>query len=298
MERSKLPIVQETSTNREGHKRILKWALSLTALYTIVEVIGGLLTKSLALLADAGHMLSDVGALAIALWAIRLAERPPTQAKTYGYHRAEILAALANGLTLWLIAGLIFHEAYHRFFSPPEVKGLGMLLIATVGLGVNIGVALILRKRASESLNLRGAFLHVIGDALGSVGAIAAGAIILLTGWYLADPIVSVLIGVLILYSSWGLVRESVDILMEAAPKGIKLDEVRAALENVSGIREVHDLHVWCLTSEFYAISAHALVGNLSEGQRILEQSREILKDRFRINHVTLQLEEDARPNA
>jgi len=240
MEGPRLKIIQKSSLAKEGQKRSLKIALGVTTAYTLVEMVGGFLTQSLALLADAGHMLSDVGALGIALFAIRLAERPPTQEKTYGYHRAEILAALANGLTLWLIAGLILREAYLRFLSPPEVNGLGMLLVATAGLGVNVGVALMLKKRASGSLNLRGAFLHVTSDALGSVGAISAGAIILLTGWYLADPIVSVLIGGLILYSSWGLVRESVDILMEATPKGIKLGDVRAALEQVQGFTFSH----------------------------------------------------------
>ena len=294
MEGPRLKIIQESSLAKEGQKRSLKIALGVTAAYTLVEIVGGFLTQSLALLADAGHMLSDVGGLGIALFAIRLAERPPTREKTYGYHRAEILAALANGLTLWLIAGLILREAYLRFLSPPEVNGLGMLMVATVGLGVNVGVALMLKKSASSNLNLRGAFLHVISDALGSVGAISAGAIILLTGWYLADPIVSVLIGGLILYSSWGLVRESVDILMEATPKGIKLDDVRAALEQVPGVREVHDLHVWCLNSGFYALSAHAMVEDLSQGQRILEQARGTLNNRFQIGHMTLQLEEKA----
>jgi cobalt-zinc-cadmium efflux system protein len=291
MEGQKLKILQDSNPAKHGQKRSLNIALGLTTVYMVVEVIGGLLTGSLALLADAGHMLSDVGALGVALFALKLAERPPTSEKTYGYHRAEILAALANGLTLWLIAGLIFHEAYHRFSALPEVKGWGMLSVAAIGLGVNLGVAMILRKRASESLNLQGAFSHVLADTLGSIGAITAALIILAIGWHLADPLVSVLIAGLILYSSWDLVRGSVGILMEATPKEIKLDEVRTVLEQIPGVQEVHDLHVWCLTSGFYALSAHATVRNLSQGQQILEQARRSLKDRFQIGHMTLQLE-------
>jgi len=293
MEGSGLKILQGSTQERGIQKRLLKITFFITLLYTLVEIIGGFLTQSLALLADAGHMLSDAGALGLSLFALWLADRPPTPEKTYGYHRAEILAALANGLTLWLIAGLIFHEAYHRFFSPPEVKGLGMLSIATIGLFVNLGVALLLRKGANESLNLKGVSLHVLSDALGSMGAIAAALIILLTGWNLADPLISILIGLLILYSSWGLVRESVDILMEATPKEIKLDEVRAALKEIPGVQEVHDLHVWCLTSGQYALSAHAVVKGPSQEQWILNQARRMLNDQFKIGHMTLQLEED-----
>ncbi|MFQ5779244.1 MAG: cation diffusion facilitator family transporter [Nitrospiria bacterium] len=289
-----LRVVEKPNRVRESKRRSLWIAFGVNAVYALVEVMGGIITGSLALLADAGHMFSDVVALGISIFAVKLAEKPPTLEKTYGYHRAEVLAALINGLTLWLIAGLIFHEAYHRLFSPPEVKGFGMLFVATVGLGINIGVALVLRKRAAEDLNLKGAFLHVVADILGSIGAIVAALAILITGWNYADPIIGVLIAILILYSSWELVRDSVDILMEGTPKEIKLEDVRCALIEIPGIHEVHDLHVWSLTSGKFAFSAHAVVKDLSQGQSVLGQASRILSDQFRIGHTTLQLEEIA----
>src|SRR3990172_8350381 len=194
----------------ENRGRPLALALAITCVYFVAEVVGGILTNSLALLSDAGHMFSDIAALALSLFAFRMARRPATTEKTYGYHRVEILAALINGLSLWPIVGIIFHEAYHRFLDPPEVQSLGMLVVAALGLGVNVVAGFILYGSHKENINLRGAFLHVIGDALGSVGAVIAGIIMLLTGWYLADPLISVFIGLLILYTSWGLVKYSV----------------------------------------------------------------------------------------
>jgi cobalt-zinc-cadmium efflux system protein len=221
----------------------------------IAEAIGGYLTHSLALLADAGHMLSDVGSLALSLIAMRFAAKARTPQMTYGYYRAEILAALVNGVTLVVISILIFYEAITRFQSPPEVQSVPMLVVATIGLLLNLFSAFILSRKKGESLNVRGAYMHVLADTLGSVGAIAAGIIMLTTGWYLADPIISVLIAMLILFSSWRLLKESVTVLMEGTPLHINLKEIENAIKNVQGVLEVHDLHVWTVTSGFEAVS-------------------------------------------
>lgn len=280
---------------RTAEIRRLKFALLITSFYFVVEVVGGFLTNSLALLSDAGHMFSDIAALGLSLFAFQMARRPATTNKTYGYHRLEILAALVNGLTLWLVVGVIIHEAYQRFLDPPEVRSLGMLVVATLGLGVNIAAALILKSSHRESLNVRGAFLHVLGDALGSVGAIVAGIIMLLTGWYPADPLISVLIGGLILYTSWGLIRESVNILMQSVPRGIDLDEVQRTMEGINGIVKVHDLHVWAVTSGVSTLSAHAVIDSDGDFHQILDGIERILKDRFKIEHSTIQLEPEDR---
>jgi len=275
----------------KNRSRPLALALAITSFYFVVEVVGGLLTNSLALLSDAGHMFSDVAALGLSLLAFRIAGRPATAKRTYGYHRLEILAALINGLTLWLIVGVIFHEAYHRFLNPPEVQSLGMLIVATVGLGVNIAAGFMLYGSHHESLNIRGAFLHVLGDALGSVGAIAAGIIMMLTGWYIADPVISVLIGVIILYTSWSLVKDSVSILMQSVPRGIDLEEVQRTIEQVEGVERVHDLHVWTVTSGVFTLSAHAVVNGEEESHEILDRVERVLKDHFSIEHTTIQIE-------
>jgi cobalt-zinc-cadmium efflux system protein len=270
-------------------------ALVISTVYFFAELIGGFLTNSLALVSDAGHMLSDIAALALSLFAFRLAKRPATLNSTYGYHRVEILAALFNGLTLWLIVGVILAAAYNRFFNPPIVESYGMVIVASLGLLVNIAVAAILFGFHHRNLNLRAAFLHVISDALGSVGAIAAGLIMVATGWYIADPLISILIGVLILHSSWSLVKESLSVLMQAVPKGIKLDDVRATIEEVAGVSKVHDLHVWALTSDLFTLSAHAVVENGGDFHQVLNDIEETLKDRFNIEHVTIQLETESR---
>ena len=211
---------------RHSETRRLKWALAISLGYFFAELIAGFLTNSLALLSDAGHMLSDIGAIVVSLFAFRMARRPATPESTYGYHRAEILAALFNGLALWLIVGVIFAAAYNRLNNPPEVESLGMIIVATVGLMVNIAAGFILYESHHHNLNLHGAFMHVISDAIGSVGAIVAGLTMYFTGWYLADPLISVFIGLLILYSSWNLIREALSILMQSVPKTIRLEEV------------------------------------------------------------------------
>jgi cobalt-zinc-cadmium efflux system protein len=266
-------------------------ALAVTSLYFVAEVAGGLWTNSLALLSDAGHMVSDIAALGLSLFALRMSGRPVTARRTYGYHRFEILAALANGLALWLIVGVIFHAAYGRLSDPPQVHGPGMLAVASIGLLVNLGVGAILYGLAQTSLNIRGAFLHVMSDALGSLGAILAGIVMTVTGWVLADPLVSVFIGLLILYSSWELIRESVVILMQSVPEGIELEEVRAAMMEVAGVVKIHDLHVWAVTSGISTLSAHAVVHSEKSSEQVLDGIERILRERFRIEHTTIQLE-------
>ncbi len=275
--------------------RPLAIALAITFLYFVVEVAGGIWTNSLALLSDAGHMLSDVAALGLSLLAFQISRRPATPQKTFGYHRFEIVAALVNGLVLWLIVGVIFHEAYQRFFTPPAVQSLGMLIIATTGLGVNIAAGLTLYSSHHESLNVHGAFLHVVGDALGSVGAIIAALVMLSTGWYLADPLISLLIGGLILYTSWGLIKESADILMQSVPRGIVLDEVQNSMESVSGVLKVHDLHVWAVTSGVFTLSAHAVINGDRDFHQVLSEMEKALSEKFDIRHTTIQLETKSR---
>jgi len=285
----------ESHSHRVPARRPLFIALIITLVYLAVEVFGGLWTHSLALLADAGHMLTDVASLGLALFAMWLAARPSPAEKTYGYYRTEILAALANGASLIVIAIVIFYEAFRRIGQPPEVDSLPMLLVAAVGLGANLLSAYVLFRSRADSLNLRGAFLHVAADALGSVGAILAGVIMLTTGWYLADPLISIGIGLLILFSSWNLLRESVDILMEAVPASVDLAELAHAVEADAQVANLHDLHVWTVTSGFYALSGHVVVNDgccdVTESQALLERLRTMLRERFDVAHSTLQLE-------
>ncbi len=282
-------MARHTETQR------LKWALIISSVYFFAELIAGFLTNSLALLSDAGHMLSDIGALGLSLFAFRVAKRPATHHSTYGYHRVEILAALFNGLTLWLIVGIIFTSAYNRLLNPPTVESGGMMVVAVLGLLVNVAAAAILHAGHHHNLNMRGAFLHVLSDAIGSVGAIAAAAIMLATGWYIADPLVSIFIGALILYSSWSLVKDCLSVLMQSVPKGIQLDEVRQTIEAVEGVSKVHDLHVWSVTSDIYTLSAHAVVENGGDFHQVLNGIEDTLKDRFNIEHTTIQLETESR---
>ncbi|HKY08986.1 MAG TPA: cation diffusion facilitator family transporter [Candidatus Binatia bacterium] len=280
---------------RHTETRRLKWALTISVVYFFAELIAGFLTNSLALLSDAGHMLSDVGALTLSLFAFRMARRPATHQSTYGFHRVEILAALFNGLALWLIVGMIFAAAFNRFFHPPAVESFGMMIVAFVGLLVNLSAAAILHGGHRHNLNLRGAFLHVVSDAIGSVGAIVAGFIMLTTGWYLADPLIGVFIGVLILFSSWSLVKESLSVLMQAVPKGIRLEEVRQTIEAVEGVSAVHDLHVWAVTSDIFTLSAHAVVETGGDFHEVLNGIEDTLRARYNIEHTTIQLEIESR---
>jgi len=282
-------MVRHTETQR------LRWALVISAAYFFAELIAGFLTNSLALLSDAGHMLSDIGALSLSLFAFRMARRPATVQSTYGFHRFEILAALFNGLTLWLIVGIIFAAAYSRLSYPPEVQSQGMTVVAVLGLVVNLVAAMILHHGHRHNLNLRGAFLHVVSDAIGSVGAIVAGALMMTTGWYLADPLISIFIGVLILFSSWSLVKESLSVLMQTVPKGIRLEDVRRTIESVDGVSAVHDLHIWAVTSDIFTLSAHAVVSNGGDFHEVLNGIEDTLKLQYNIEHITIQLETESR---
>jgi cobalt-zinc-cadmium efflux system protein len=283
------------SHDHNHEQRRLLIALGITGGYCVVEFIGGWFTHSLALLSDAGHMLSDVTAMGLSLFAAYVASLPVTSQKTFGYYRAEILAAFLNGLSLWLIAGIIFREAYYRFFTPAEVHGQGMILIAGMGLAVNVLTAWMLHGAHHTNLNLRGVFLHVLSDALGSAGAIVAGVLIVLTGWYWVDPVTSVVIGILILVSSFSLVRESVDILMQATPRHLDLTEVQQTLEAVPGVARIHDLHVWTLSSGFFTLTAHAVVNGETDHHQLLDVLEKTIYDHFGIDHITIQLEPQDR---
>ncbi len=281
--------------DHDHDRRQLALALGLTGSYCVVEFVGGWFTNSLALLSDAGHMLSDVTAMGLSLFAAYISTLPVTSQKTFGYYRAEILAAFLNGLALWLVAGIIFREAYYRFFSPPEVHGQGMILIAGVGLLVNLLTAWMLHGAHEANINLRGVFLHVLSDALGSVGALVAGALILWTNWQWADPVTSVIIGFLILLSSFSLVRESVDILMQATPRHLDLAEVQRTLAEVAGVARVHDLHVWTLTSGLFTLTAHVVVNGAHDHHALLNALEQVIQQRFGIDHTTIQLEPQDR---
>jgi cobalt-zinc-cadmium efflux system protein len=264
--------------------------LALTATFMVAEFVGGLLANSLALLADAGHMLTDVAALGLSVFAIRLAKRPPSVRRTFGYARFEILAALLNGAVLLVIAGLILLEAWERIRTPVPVDGGTMLVVATVGLGVNVIGVLLLHQHAHDNLNVRGAYLHVVGDMLGSLGAITAGVVVLATGWTPIDPIASVAIAVLILVSAWTLVREAADVLLESVPAHVDLAAIVEDLASIEGLDEVHDVHVWTLTSGFVALSAHGVIDDPALHTRVLEEVRTRMRAHG-IEHVTFQIE-------
>ena len=274
-------------------RRPLVIAMTITTTFFFVELIGAYVSNSLALLADAAHMLTDVAALGLALFAMWLAGRATSPERTFGYLRAEILAALVNAVTLIVLAIYIFWEAWQRFQDPPEVKSGPLLVVAVAGMLANIASAWVLSRSDGhrENLNTRGAFLHVLGDLLGSVATIAAAVIITLTGWYAADPILSVLIGGLVVFGAWSLLRESVDVLLEAAPRGIVIADVRRAMDAVPGVSGVHDLHVWTVTSGLTALSAHVETANLANWETCMQTLATMLREQFGIAHATLQPE-------
>jgi cobalt-zinc-cadmium efflux system protein len=281
--------------DRGAERRALTTGLAVSTALFVVEAVGGWWTNSLAVLSDAAHLFGDVAALALTLFALWMGARPASPSKTFGYYRAEILAALLNGVVLWVVVVFILLEAWRRLGQPPDVAAGGMFAIAAGGLAVNVFVAHRLSGHAEHSLNLRGAYLHVLSDALGSVGALIAAGVILATGWTPADAIASVAIGILILKSSWALVREAVDVLMEAVPSHVDLETVQATLEQVPGTLEVHDLHVWSLTTGHYALSAHAVVDGSVAGDDILAIMSTVCTREFHIDHVTIQLEQTSR---
>ena len=273
------------------NKKRLAIVLALTSAYLVAEVIGGLLTHSLALLADAGHMLTDVAGLILALFAIRFAERPATPERTYGYYRIEILVALVNAVVLIGISLYILYEAYERFRNPPEIQSGGMLAVALVGLVVNIAGIYLLKSASEESLNMKGAYFEVLSDMLTSIGVIAAGIIMLTTGWYYADPIISAGIGVFILPRTWMLLRDAVGVLLEGTPHDVNLAALRESIRTVEGVADVHDLHVWSLTSGINAMSVHAVLADHSLHDEVLPAVQKKVTSEFRIAHATVQVE-------
>lgn len=279
-----------TSTSYQNKGR-LKLVLGLTLTYLIAEIIGGILTKSLALLADAGHMFTDVGGLALALFAINVASKPASPEKTYGYYRAEILASLANAVILITISIYILYEAYQRFLNPPEVESKAMLIVAAIGLVINIAGMLILRKSSKESLNMKGAYFEVLSDMLTSIGVIIAGIIMLTTGWYYADPILSAGIGLFILPRTWILLKDSVSILLEGTSKDVNIKNLRTGILKLRNVEGVHDLHVWSLTSGINAMSAHIVLSERVDYNLSLQNINSYIKDNFKITHTTIQLE-------
>jgi len=274
---------------KSGKRLVL--VLALTGLYMFAELFGGLWTGSLALLADSGHMLADVAALLLALMALWFGARPATTQKTFGYHRLEILAALINGVGLTLISFFIFYEAYQRLFAPPAIRSVAMTIVAAGGLLINLICARLLHHERQDDLNMRGAWLHIIGDALGSLGAIIAGTLIALFGWNTADPIISILIGLLIVWSSWHLMRDATNILLEGTPAHINLAAVEDAILETEGVSNVHDLHIWTITSGREALSAHVIHAYSISQPNLLKELRTKLHDRFGVDHLTIQME-------
>ena len=280
-------------SERQSARGSLKIALVITATFLIAEFVGALYTNSLALLADSGHMLTDVAALGLSFFAMRFATRRATPRKTYGFYRVEILAALLNGVLLVLIALYIFYEAYHRLSNPPDVKADWMLVVALTGLLANLVSAYLLFGKQNQSLNVRGAFFHVLSDAIGSVGAIIASIMILAAGYTVADPLISVVVAILILWSSWILIRDAVDILLEGTPAHVNIMNLREQLDGVDGVVSVHDLHVWTLTSGVLAMSCHVVADSGSENRRnILARLKNVAHEGFHIDHTTIQIEE------
>lgn len=279
------------SHSHSKNSKYLSIAFFITVSFMIVEIIGGVLSNSLALLSDAGHMLSDALALALSFFAMKLGQKAKTESKTYGFQRTEIIAALINGVTLIFIAGMICFEAFQRFVDQPEIKVPEMLTVASIGLLVNIVSAFILHKGSEESLNVKGAYLHVLGDALGSVGAIVGGIIILYTGYYFVDQIISVVIAVLILVSSINLLKETTDILLEGTPKQVDFQKIKNSLLKLESIDSVHDLHIWSLTNGQNILTCHLVSNQNSDSNSLLEKVNQLLKSKFQVSHTTIQIE-------
>jgi cobalt-zinc-cadmium efflux system protein len=278
-------------SHRGTAKKRLAATLVLVLVYMLAEVIGSRLSNSLALLADAGHMLSDAAALGLSLFAVWIAQRPATSQQSYGYYRAEILATLANGSTLVAVSLFIFYEAYQRLWEPPEIRAPLMIVIAVGGLAMNLASLWILKPSKSENLNIRSAWLHVMADALGSVATIVDGLLVWTCGWVWADPIASMLIGLLVIHSSWNLLKESIAILMESTPGHIDLDQVRSTMLATPGVQEVHDLHIWTITSGLVALSGHVVADEGQPYHTLLKALRDELHEHFGIDHITIQIE-------
>lgn len=275
----------------EGNERRMWWALALTSSFLIIEVIGGVIAGSLALISDAAHMLTDTAALAIALVAIRIGRRPADARRTFGYYRFEILAAAFNAALLFLVALYILFEAYERLRSPAAIQSLPMLVIATIGLGVNLAAMRLLAGGKTTSLNVKGAYLEVWSDMLGSLGVIVGALLIRFMGWHWVDPLIAVAIGLWVLPRTWHLQRQSLNILLEGVPEGLQLDAIETTLQETQGVRSVHDLHVWAITSGKVSLTAHLVLDASAQADIVTGLMRERLAEKFDIHHTTLQCE-------
>lgn len=285
--------------NHEGHGHLhavgnkLKYAIMFSSLILVIELAGGLLSNSLALLSDAGHVFTDIVALSLSWYGVRQAERPASHRMTFGYHRVGVLVALVNALSILAIAAVILYEAFHRWQQPPEVNSQLMMGAAVVGLGVNIFVAHWLRREQRHNLNIRSAFWHAMGDALASVGVIIGGVIIMLTGWYIVDPIISVIISGIIVLAGWGIFREGLRVILEATPPHLDVHTMVEAMREMPGVKDVHDIHAWSISPGIDAMSCHVFIDDvlLSEASEIRQRLIDMLRQRFRIGHPVLQME-------
>lgn len=291
MENTRTPIQTPSAASR--HKKSLLIVLCLSGTYLIAEVIGGIVTNSLALLADAAHMLTDVVGLLLAFIAIKIGEKKADPSRTYGYYRTEILAAVVNAVVLLGISIYVLFEAYQRIQNPPEVQSKSMLIVAGIGLLVNIVGMMILRKDSEGSLNMKGAYFEVLSDMLTSVGVMIAGVIMLTTGWYYADPLISAAIGLLIFPRTWRLLKEAINVLLEGTPNDVNIHELRKSLENVQGVKNIHDLHVWSLTSSVNAMSAHVVRDTGVSQNQLLKTLTDTTVENFKISHTNFQIEEE-----
>ncbi len=285
--------MHQTASHTLRLGRTLKWSLAVTVAFVAVEVVAGLQAHSLALLSDAGHNFTDALALLLAILGFYLASKPADEIKTYGYHRAGVLAAFVNALTLVVLAGYIYYESYHRLRQPEEVNETTMLVVAGLGLLVNVGIMYGLRRDQKADLNVRAAYVHMLGDALGSIGIIVGAVVIRYTGWHVIDAILSIIIASLIIWTAWDIIRESLNILLEGLPRGLELREVVEAMCGVPGVLDVHDLHIWSLGTRTHALSCHVLIDDVppSASEAILRQINEVLLERFGIHHTTVQFE-------
>ena len=288
--------VKSDNRRYSSTQRNLLIVLSITAVVMIAEIVGGLLANSLALLSDAGHMLTDILALGLSIVALRFAQRPPTASKTFGFYRLEILAAFFNGMLLFFISFYIFYEAYDRLAHPEEIKGLVMIVVAAIGILANGAGIVILKKSALRNLNVRSAFFHIVGDTISSGGVIVGGLLILFTGWYLVDSLIGVFIGMLILRGAYSLLRESIHIFLEATPKGVNVEKMLDDLRKIEGVKEIHHLHLWTITSGIYAMSAHVLIEDLlvSRSAQILQEIESLLQGKYDMEHTTIQFESES----
>jgi cobalt-zinc-cadmium efflux system protein len=271
----------------------LKYSVIISLTIFVAEVIGGLVSNSLALLSDAGHVLTDVIALGLSWYGVRQAERPSNSRMTFGYHRIGVIVAIINAIAIFLIAAVILYEAYHRFQQPPEVNSSLMLIVAFIGLGANIFVTWWLRKDQKSNINIRSAFWHSLGDALASVGVIAGGTIILFTGQFWVDPLISVLIGLIILFAAWSILREGFRVILEASPKDVDVLAMIKSLKQIPGVIDVHDIHVWSISPELRAMNGHIIIEDISTSQsaEIRAEVEKVIREKFHIEHTTLQME-------